>query len=163
MASTAGGRKRWHSVMTIASPAGISAGRCALGRSTLGTCSGLRSCRWGFGSTGFAQLAEDPHVLPRTRRSFKWAGLVVLIFLGILFWAAPVTPDFVIGSWIFRLAAPVAAVWLLIHLLLTDKDPSLKEKLAAVPPATELVCPYCATPMVGGAHWSCPACGVARY
>ena len=106
---------------------------------------------------------KDPHVFPRTRRSFKWVGLIVLVLVAVLFWAAPVIPDFVVGSWIFRLAAPVAAVLLLFRLLLTDKDPSLKKKLAAVPPASELVCPFCSTPMVGGAHWSCPACGVARY
>ena len=109
-----------------------------------------------------AACGRDPHVLPRTRRSFKWAGLIVLIFLSILFWAAPVTPDFVVGSWVFRLGAPVAAVLLLVHLLRSDKDPSLKEKLAAVPPATETICPFCTTPMVGGGHWSCPGCGVER-
>jgi len=105
---------------------------------------------------------RNPHVLPRTQHSFKWVGLIVLTFLSVLFWAAPVTPDFVVGTWIFRLGALVAAALLLLHLLRTDKDPSLKEKLATVQPAADTICPYCGTPLIGGVHWSCPGCGVVR-
>jgi len=105
---------------------------------------------------------KDPHVFPRTRRSFKWAGLIALVFFSVVFWAAPVSPDFVTGSWFFRLGAPIAALLSLVHLLRTDKDPSLKEKLSAIVPASETICPFCATPMVGGARWSCPVCRVVR-
>ncbi len=48
---------------------------------------------------------HQPHISPKTRRSFKWAGLLVLLFLSAIFWAEPVTPDFVAGSWIFRIGA----------------------------------------------------------
>jgi len=104
---------------------------------------------------------KDPHVFPRTRRSFKWAGLIVLIFFTLLSWAAPLTQDFVFG-WIFRLGSPLAAVLLLVHLLRTDKDPSLRSRLAIIQPAKDMVCPFCGTPLIGGTRWSCPVCGIVR-
>lgn len=105
---------------------------------------------------------RNPHESPKTRRSFKWAGLVVLILVSVVFWAGPVPPDFVVGIWIIRVGAPVAAILVLWHLLRTPIDLSLKERLSTVVPASETICPFCGTPLTGGPHWSCPGCGVVR-
>ncbi len=106
---------------------------------------------------------HQPHISPKTRRSFKWAGLLVLLFLSAIFWAEPVTPDFVAGSWIFRIGASLGAILLFAHLIRTPKDPSMKERLATIHPATETVCPFCGTQLLMlGSRFSCPVCGVVR-
>jgi hypothetical protein len=106
---------------------------------------------------------RDPHVSKKTRRGFKWVGLAILILFSAVSWAMPVTPDFVAGTWIFRIAAPVAAVLTLVHLLRTRKEPSLKEKLAGIVPATDTVCPFCGMQLLMlGSQSSCPACGILR-
>ena len=110
---------------------------------------------------------KDPHASPSTRRSFKWAGLACLVILSAGSWAAPVEGDSesLLISWAFRVAAPVGAILLFVHLLRTPRDRSLREKLATVAPADETTCPFCKTPLVSGnaARWSCPGCGVIRY
>jgi hypothetical protein len=110
---------------------------------------------------------QDPHVSPKTRRSFKWAGLVCLTIVSAMFWAAPVEgdPDSVLLAWVLRIAAPAGAILLFVYLLRTPRESSLREKLATVPPASEVVCPFCNIPLATGAsaRWSCPNCGVVRY
>lgn len=104
-----------------------------------------------------------PHVHPGTRRGFKWAGSVVLLIFAAAFWGMPLEPDMLIFGWVVRIAAPIGAVLTLWHLLRTPKDPSLQEKLAAVPPASDTVCPFCgAALLVLSSQCSCPACGVVR-
>jgi hypothetical protein len=108
---------------------------------------------------------EQPHLKPKTRRSLKWGSLVTLIACGVLIWAAPITPEDaeeVASVWILRVGAPLAAMLLVRHLLLTPKHPSLREMLKTVPPATDTVCHFCGTPLVMGARSSCPACGAVR-
>ncbi len=105
---------------------------------------------------------KEPHVLSKTRRSFKWAGLVVLVFFSVSFWIIPVDRDFVLRTWLIRVAAPIGAVLTLRHLLKTPKDPVLQEKLAMVSPANETACPFCRTQMIVGSVNQCPACGVVR-
>jgi len=118
----------------------------------------------GFWKHWFCMVCNrDPHANPRTRRSFKWVGVVILILFATLSWIEPVTPDSVAFSWIFRIGAPLGAILLLAHLLKTPKEPSLKEKLSTVQPATDTICPFCTTPKIGGSRWSCPVCGVVRY
>ena len=77
---------------------------------------------------------RDPHVNPRTRRSFKWAGLVCLVGASAILWEIPSDGDFGAVGWILRIAAPAAAILLLIHLLGALKQPSLRQKLAEIPP-----------------------------
>lgn len=55
---------------------------------------------------------RDPHVNPRTRRSFKWAGLIVLIGASVMLWEIPSDADFGAVGWILRIAAPAAAILL---------------------------------------------------
>jgi hypothetical protein len=74
----------------------------------------------------------------------------------------PVEADFVIGSWIFRILAPIGAMATFIHLQHTAKDPVLSEKLAGVMPATESVCPFCGVPLMVGSETYCPNCAVFR-
>jgi hypothetical protein len=48
-------------------------------------------------------------------------------------------------------------------LLRTPRDPSLKEKLAAILPAADNTCPFCvAQLLIVGSQCSCPICGVVR-
>jgi hypothetical protein len=105
----------------------------------------------------------DPHISPKTRRSFKWAGLVCLILVAVIFWAAPVAPEDEVIGWILRISAPVGAILLLMHLLRTPKDPPLRRMLATVHAATDSVCPFCGTPLIAGTRWSCPGCGAIKY
>lgn len=110
-----------------------------------------------------ATCAHSPHVHPGTRRGFKWAGLVVLLILSACFWLFPLTPDTLIVGWIFRIGGTIGAVLTFAHLMQTPADQSLKEKLAAIPPASDTVCPFCGSALVKlSSQCSCPACGVAR-
>jgi hypothetical protein len=106
---------------------------------------------------------KDPHTSPRTRRSFKWAALLVLTLFSAIFWGASVTPDEVAIDWVFRIAGPVAAGLVLWNLLRTPKESSLRQLRATVQPATDTICPFCATPLAAGPRWSCPGCDVVRY
>jgi hypothetical protein len=110
---------------------------------------------------------QDPHVHVKTRRSFKWAGLICLLFMSAAFWVAPVDsdPELMIIGWMLRVAAPLGAVLLFVHLLRTPKEPSLRQRLAAIEPASDAVCPFCGTPLIAGAgtRWSCTGCGALRY
>jgi len=104
-----------------------------------------------------------PHVHPGTRRGFKWAGLVILLIFAVGFWLVPLTPDILIVGWIIRVGATVGATLTLAHLLRTPADQTLKERLAAVPPASDTVCPFCGSALlVLSSQCCCPACGVLR-
>jgi hypothetical protein len=100
---------------------------------------------------------------------FKWIGLVCLVLLSALFWSVPANPDLTILPWIMRLLPMGGAIALFIQLLRTPVEPSLRERLAAIPPAVDSVCPFCSTPLsasgtsAGSSRWSCPACGAERY
>lgn len=108
---------------------------------------------------------RDPHANPRTRRSFKWAGLMCLIGASAILCEIPSDADFGAVGWILRIAAPAAAILLLVHLLRAPNEPSLRERLAAIPPAPDMVCPFCATPLTAGTgpRWFCPGCSAERY
>jgi hypothetical protein len=106
---------------------------------------------------------RQPHIYPGTRRGFKWAGLVILLIFAVASWAMPLTPDIRVMAWVFRIGAPLGAVLTLLHLLRTHNDPSLKERLAAVPPASDTVCPFCSSVLLLlSSQCSCPNCGVVR-
>jgi hypothetical protein len=110
---------------------------------------------------------KDPHASPRTRRSLKWAGLACVVICSAASWAAPIEgdADSAVITWIFRIAGPLVAILLFVHLLRAPRDPSLRERLATVAPADDTICPFCKTPLVTGnsVRWSCPGCGVMRY
>jgi len=81
-------------------------------------------------------------------------------------WAVPpepAEPGEPVFHWVMRIALPIAAILTLIHLLRTSKDPSLREKLASIPPASDTVCPFCgATLLLLSSQASCPSCGILR-
>lgn len=108
---------------------------------------------------------RNPHANAKTRRPFKWIGMVCLVLISLLFWMTPVDPTAAAFSWGFRLVPLAGAGALLIHLMVTEKEPSLRERLAAIPPAADMVCPFCSMPLMAGTgpRWSCPGCGAERY
>jgi hypothetical protein len=104
-----------------------------------------------------------PHVYPGTRRGFKWAGLVVLLVVAIASWVSPPPSDFLVRGWLIRAGASIGAILTLVHLLRTRKDPSLKERLAAITPASDTVCPFCGSALLLlSSQCCCPGCGVVR-
>jgi hypothetical protein len=106
---------------------------------------------------------KEPHVHPGTRRGFKWAGFVVLLIFSAATWAVPPEPEEVVFHWVVRIATPLGAILTLIHLLRTPKDPMLREKFAAIPPASDTACSFCgATPLLVSAQASCPYCAILR-
>ena len=106
---------------------------------------------------------RNPHEHRQTQPFFKWAAVVILALMAVAFWMDPVSPDDAWVWWLFRIGAPLCAVLLVVHLLRAPKEPSLKQRLAAVAPADDMVCPFCNTPLVAGTRWSCPACHAIRY
>lgn len=109
--------------------------------------------------------SRDPHITTKTRRSFKWAGLFILLLFSVAFWALPAEfdPELGIWLWILRMGAPLGAVLTFVHLLRTKKEPSLESKLATIQPATDTVCPFCgAQLLILASQCSCPLCGVVR-
>ena len=55
---------------------------------------------------------HQPHVSPKTRRFFKWAGLFVLLFLSVMSWVEPVERNFAAFTWICRIGASLGAAFL---------------------------------------------------
>jgi hypothetical protein len=108
---------------------------------------------------------RDPRANTKTGRSFKWIGLVCLFFIALVLWTIPVGQDASAFYWGFRFVSLASAVALLIHLIVSAKEPSLRQRLAAIPPASDTVCPFCSTPLLAGTgpRWSCPACNAERY
>ena len=76
---------------------------------------------------------RDPQANTKTRRSFKWIGFVCLILISLVFWTTPFDSDASAFYWSFRLVPLAGAVALLIHLMVTEREPSLRQRLAAIP------------------------------
>lgn len=120
----------------------------------------------GFWKHWFCAVCNsNPHARPRTRAIFKWAGVLFLAFFAYMSWTEPMKPDpdDVLVTWVFRIGAPLGALLVIVNLLRSPKEQSLKRRLAAVAPASDTICPFCEAPLICGDRWSCPACGVARY
>ena len=105
---------------------------------------------------------HDPHRFPGTHRSFKWIGIAMLLLFAVVFWSFPPEPNDVAITWVFRIGAPIAALLVFLNIRKTGPDVSLKEKLAHVFPAAQIVCPFCGTDLMVGNQTSCPKCGVVR-
>jgi hypothetical protein len=109
--------------------------------------------------------SSDPHASPRTRRAFKWLGVVVLAIMTVLMWAAPAsgTLEETFVLWTFRLGGPIATLWALRASMRSPADVNLKAHLAAVRPSLESVCPLCNAPMLPTeSTLQCPRCGIKR-
>src|SRR5262249_35715110 len=106
---------------------------------------------------------NEPHTHAGMRRPFKWVGLIVLMVLSYVSWAAPVSPPDEWIDWFARVVCPAGAALLLLHLLRSRGGVSLYKSLKAVVSANDTTCPFCTTPLLAGPRWSCPGCGVERY
>jgi hypothetical protein len=105
----------------------------------------------------------QPHLNVKTRRPFKWMGLVILVAVALMAWFAPVDHDMAVFSWVCRIGGPIGAVLLLWYLLRMPENASLKSRLALVSPANDTVCPFCgAQLLVVSSQCLCPSCGVVR-
>jgi hypothetical protein len=111
----------------------------------------------------------NPHQLHLTRRLLKTTALVVFLFCTVFFWSVYflIVPGIAEDApifWIFGVFSPAGAVAMAIHLALWKPDePGYKERLRAVPPADEVICPFCSTAMVDEFfECHCPSCGVRR-
>jgi hypothetical protein len=102
---------------------------------------------------------RDPHH-EHGARLWKWFFFFLLIVLAITSWIDQTTSTVVIS--VLRLIFIAGAAMLLVNLLRTPADPSWKEKIAFIDPATDTICPFCRTPLLGGDAWRCPSCGVVR-
>lgn len=100
----------------------------------------------------------------KSTKGFKWGVLIMLILAGGTAWAFPLSAsDSVVGSWLFRIGAPLLVLLILVHLIRAPKEPSRKDILKTVPAASESICPFCGTQLlVLGSHCSCPTCGILR-
>ena len=107
---------------------------------------------------------RNPHARSRIKLRITSSALYLLLGLSVAFWIIPVDPSFEIGTRVCRIAAPLGVLLLLARLLRALKQPSLRKQLAAIPPAADTACPFCAAPLVTGTEerWSCPTCGVLR-
>lgn len=109
------------------------------------------------------ECGNNPHVSYSTSRTLERTALLCLVVFSIAFWAMPVLPDSVVGTWSIRLGTSLGAILLFLHLSLARNNASLKKALAKIHPASDSACPFCGTPLLMGAQWSCPMCGVVRY
>jgi uncharacterized protein (DUF983 family) len=103
-----------------------------------------------------SSCGKDPHAHRGTGPALKWVAVVVLVLLALWLWLESGIP------WAVRLAATVLAFFLALYLLRSPREVALRKQLAAVSLATDTICPFCGTPLVVGARWSCPGCGVVR-
>ena len=118
----------------------------------------------GFRNRWYCTVCErQTDVSGRTRRGFIWAGLLILVMFCAAGWAAPMEAGSEVPIWLLRIGAPIGAALVLVHLFRTRGEPSRKEQLANIPPATDMVCPFCGVDMMMvSSKCSCPKCGVAR-
>ena len=116
--------------------------------------------RWHCSACG-----RDPHASPRTRRSFKAAGVAILVLMSASAWAVSPDekPDDAVFIWVMRLGGPVAAVWALWATLRSPTEVNLKERLRSVQPIVAVDCPICGVVLVPEEpDWRCPRCGIRR-
>ncbi len=106
-----------------------------------------------------AKCGSEPHATHY--RWAKWFWSLLFAFISLAAWLGTPKPD--VFDWCSRIAVTLVAAFFFIRVLQSLKQPSLRARLGAVSPATDVVCPFCSTPLMAGTRWSCPACGVVRY
>ena len=80
---------------------------------------------------------RDPHRGQKKRRSLLWTAWCAWSPCRLMLWIMPAAADLGIGAWIFRIAAPAAAILLFIRLLRVPRAPSLRRDLPRfLPPRT---------------------------
>lgn len=108
----------------------------------------------------------DPHIYPRTRKGFQWAGVVLLAIFTAAIWLTPGSggDDSSVAFWAMRIAYPIGLVFALRYALNSKPDLRLPEKLRDVMPAQESICPFCHGLFIlaPGDRWLCSQCGVEK-
>ena len=113
-----------------------------------------------------SQCSRPPSLPPRTRKPFKWAGLVLLAMAAWTFWLAPLEtwdPDLDTDFlWTMRVLIGVGLPLLLWNVLRAPKDVSYREMQRTVAPYRGLDCPLCGRRLSLGAVRYCQHCGLER-
>jgi hypothetical protein len=81
-------------------------------------------------------------------------------FAGI-FWSLPIEPDQAAIWWIVRSVAPLFIVVALVWAVMAERTPSTAERLAGIPAANEMQCPFCLGSLITQ-DWRCVNCGIQR-
>jgi hypothetical protein len=109
------------------------------------------------------KCGNQPHHNVKTRRVFKIAGLLLLLFFATIAWMPRVVAHETV-AWIVRVVAPLGAVATAIHIARSSPDdPSYNARQLEIVPADDTICPFCDTPLVSAPpHCYCPICQVNR-
>jgi hypothetical protein len=121
----------------------------------------------GFWRTWFCDsCGNKPSHPPRTRRSFKVAGIGVLAIMVALFWIAPlqewdpeIGPAFV---WALRILTALGLPLAIWNTLRSPPDVSYRKQRIAVEAYRDPTCPFCLGPLTLGKEWRCERCGLER-
>jgi hypothetical protein len=107
---------------------------------------------------------NPPNHNVKTRRIFKIAGVIVLVFFTVVVWTSPGMADEP-AVWAVRVIAPLGAVASVIHIATSSPDePGYRARRLAVVPADDEICPFCGTTLFNAPPVCfCPACDVRRY
>lgn len=121
----------------------------------------------GFWRRWFCSVCgRPPHRPPRTRRGFKWAGVVLLAMALATFWLAPLEewdPELEWQVlWLGRVATAVALPWLLWNVMRAPRDTSYRKAVRSLEPIRSTSCPFCSRSLVLGGTWTCTSCGLRR-
>jgi hypothetical protein len=113
--------------------------------------------RWHCGECGC-----DPHAPTKTRKSFQWLGVFVLIMMSAAGWAVEVDPNDYFLDWGMRIGFPALLVYAIWYAVRSEPEVRLSDQLKSVVPANETECPFCGAPFVLDKGWRCVNCGVER-
>jgi len=115
----------------------------------------------GFWSRWFCTVCgQRPHAATRTRRGFKIAGVVALVLFAFVAWVVPVEEekDDAWLHWAMRFGLPISAVALTVSAVRQPREPSLRQRLAAVRPFEGWNCPLCGAQLLNIPELHCPNC-----
>lgn len=108
------------------------------------------------------RCGNHPHSRRRGGMRPQWAILMAIAMFTAVFWAEPISPDFMAGGWICRLGGVLASLALFAYLLKEPEESPIKQKLVGITPASDSDCPFCEVPLIIGSRSFCPVCEVAR-
>jgi hypothetical protein len=116
--------------------------------------------RWHCSACG-----RRPGFNPKSRRKFvKAIAALGAAFAGV-FWLMPVDEAQADMWWFFRIGGLVVALAMVVVLFRLPPDPSNRERLARVLPASDSTCPFCDVQLevqLNPDRWRCPSCLVVR-
>ena len=107
---------------------------------------------------------RNPHVTTRTRKGFKWAGVVVLAVVTVAFWVVPPHQmGDTVAIWGVRIAALIGTVWALRAAVKSRAPLRLEEHLRRIQPNEDKTCPMCHAELYQAPDGRrCIRCGIQR-